>query len=116
MHFSRSLAGVALLGVFAAMAFAGAATGAPAQSEQSAVSQVTSLTGEKLQLEKMGVRALSPVGGKAPEKNPYKAVRSATRRGTCSGPARTATFRRSSGPGAVVQGSVGRERNCCCNR
>ena len=81
MHFSRSLAGVALLGVFAAMAFAGAATGAPAQSEQSTVSQVTSLTGEKLQLEKMGVKALSPVGGKAPEKNPYLAVQHSQREG-----------------------------------
>ena len=54
MHFSRSLAGVALLGVFAAMAFAGAATGAPAQSEQSTATQVASLTGEKLQLQKRG--------------------------------------------------------------
>jgi hypothetical protein len=63
------------------MAFAGAATGAPAQSEQSAVTQVTSLTGEKLQLQKLGVRALSPVGGKAPEKDPYKAVLQSSAKG-----------------------------------
>ena len=41
MHFRRSLAGVALLGVFAAMAFAGAATGAPAQPQQSTTTAVS---------------------------------------------------------------------------
>ena len=63
------------------MAFAGAATGAPAQSEQSAVTQVTSPTGEKLQVQKMGIAALSPVGGKAVEKNPYKAVKQGNAKG-----------------------------------
>ena len=78
------------------MAFAGAATGAPAQSEQSTVSQVTSLTGEKLQLKKMGVTALSPVGGKALEKNPYQAVQQSNAKGNLLGASTTATFRRSS--------------------
>jgi hypothetical protein len=85
MHFSRSLAGVALLGVFAAMAFAGAATGAPAQSQQSTVTQVTSLTGEKLQLQKMGTGRMTGVAGKAPEKDPYKAVQQSNAKGALLG-------------------------------
>ena len=55
MHFSRSLAGVALLGVFAAMAFAGAATGAPAQSEQSQAAVPPA--GQSLELEEAGHRS-----------------------------------------------------------
>ena len=117
MHFSRSLAGVALLGVFAAMAFAGAATGAPAQSEQSAVTQVASLAGEKLQLQKMGFR--SPVacgrqgGG---EESVQGSTAGPTRRGTCSAPARTATFRTSKKSAALsYKAPVGRERSCGCN-
>ena len=75
MHFRRSLAGVALLGVFAAMAFAGAATGAPAQSEQSLATVVPgSVSGTSLQLDKMGVGRMSAVAGKPVEKNPYKAI------------------------------------------
>ena len=56
MHFHRSLAGVALLGVFAAMAFAGAATGAPAQSEKQSLTEPVpgQLTASKLQMKKMG--------------------------------------------------------------
>ena len=45
MHFSRSLAGVALLGVFAAMAFAGAATGAPAQINEGQAATVAVVVG-----------------------------------------------------------------------
>ena len=82
MHFSRSLAGVALLGVFAAMAFAGAATGAPAKSEGVNGDQVVPLTGEKLQAAEAGSSAaMTPVGGKALEKNPYKAVLQASAKG-----------------------------------
>ena len=81
MHFSRSLAGVALLGVFAAMAFAGAATGAPAKSEGSSAT-VVPLTGEKTQAQKLGrSAAMTPVGAKAVEKNPYKAVLQASAKG-----------------------------------
>ena len=52
MHFSRSLAGVALLGVFAAMAFAGAATGAPAKSEGSMATPIP-LTGKNMKASKV---------------------------------------------------------------
>jgi len=80
MHFSRSLAGVALLGVFAAMAFAGAATGAPAQSQLATATPVgSSFSGTKLQIKNLGVKSLSPVGQKAVEKNPYKAVLAASK-------------------------------------
>ena len=58
MHFSRSLAGVALLGVFAAMAFAGAATGAPAQSEKSQATRCRS-TGQSLGIERLGTSRLT---------------------------------------------------------
>ena len=76
MHFSRSLAGVALLGVFAAMAFAGAATGAPAQTTKVAATVLpsSSIEGEKLQMNRLGIRALRGVAAKPVEKNPYKAV------------------------------------------
>ena len=67
MHFSRSLAGVALLGVFAAMAFAGAATGAPAQTTKVAATVLpsSSIEGEKLQMNRLGIRALRAVSGKS---------------------------------------------------
>ena len=116
MHFSRSLAGVALLGVFAAMAFAGAATGAPAQTETlSAVSDVT-LTGTKMSLEKMGTALMRPVAPKALEKNPYLAPKAVPRQG---GPARLQdepwrTEGQEAG-GAVVQGAGGRKCRSCCN-
>jgi hypothetical protein len=73
MHFSRSLAGVALLGVFAAMAFAGAATGAPAQAN-GMTALGPSFSGTKLPINKLGVKSLSPGGAKLVEKNPYKAA------------------------------------------
>ena len=81
MHFSRSLAGVALLGVFAAMAFAGAATGAPAQSEGS-LATVAPLSGKNMKAQKLGRSAvLAPVASKAVEKNPYKAITQASAKG-----------------------------------
>ena len=62
MHFSRSLAGVALLGVFAAMAFAGAATGAPAQSEER---RGGSHFGHEAQFRTLGVGRMSRSASKA---------------------------------------------------
>jgi hypothetical protein len=57
------------------MAFAGAATGAPAQSEKSLANVIPdSVTGTKLQMNKLGIGRLAPVAGKPVEKNPYKAV------------------------------------------
>jgi hypothetical protein len=58
------------------MAFAGAATGAPAQSEQQSLTDPVqgTLTGSKLQLKKMGIGRMVAVAPKAVEKNPYKAV------------------------------------------
>ena len=79
MHFSRSLAGVALLGVFAAMAFAGAATGAPAQSEQSQAAVPPS--GQSLDLERLGTGRMSAGGAGPVEKNPYKAILQANAKG-----------------------------------
>ena len=81
MHFSRSLAGVALLGVFAAMAFAGAATGAPANSEGSMATPIP-LTGKNMKASKVArMGSLTQVAGKALEKNPYKAVLQASAKG-----------------------------------
>ena len=75
MHFSRSLAGVALLGVFAAMAFAGAATGAPAQSEVSMANVVPgTVEGTKMQLKHRGLGRMISAGGKPVQKDPYKAI------------------------------------------
>jgi hypothetical protein len=55
------------------MAFAGAATGAPAQSE-GMTALGPSFSGTKLPINKLGVKSLSPGAAKAVEKNPYKAV------------------------------------------
>jgi len=64
------------------MAFAGAATGAPAQSELANATPVgSSFSGTPLQINKLGVRSLSPVGAKPLEKNPYKAVLAASKQG-----------------------------------
>jgi hypothetical protein len=102
MHFSRSLAGVALLGVFAAMAFAGAATGAPAQSELATATPVgSSLSGTKLQINKLGVRSLSPGAQKAVEKNPYQAVLAASKQGLLAASASTKTVPKVQRPAAL---------------
>jgi hypothetical protein len=63
------------------MAFAGAATGAPAQSEGS-LATVVPLSGEKMQAQKLGRSAsMTPVAGKAVEKNPYRAILQASAKG-----------------------------------
>jgi hypothetical protein len=81
MHFSRSLAGLALLGVFAAMAFAGAATGAPAQTSATTPLE-GALSGTKFQAQKLGrTGAIAPGAAKAVEKNPYQAVLQANAKG-----------------------------------
>jgi hypothetical protein len=63
------------------MAFAGAATGAPAQPQQSAQSQQSALTpipgsveGQKRTMRKLGVTSLQAVPGRQVEKDAYKAV------------------------------------------
>jgi hypothetical protein len=57
------------------MAFAGAATGAPAQTEQSAATPLASMTGTKLQAQKLGrTGTMAAVAPKAVTKNPYQAV------------------------------------------
>ena len=63
------------------MAFAGAATGAPAQPQQSAQLQQSALTpipgsleGTKRSMRKLGVSSLQSVPGRQVEKDPYKAV------------------------------------------
>ena len=71
MHLRRSLAGVALLGAFAAMAFAGAATGAPAAPQ---AASAASATGTKLQAQRVGTGVMAAQAPRAVERNPYKAV------------------------------------------
>ncbi len=78
MHFSRSLAGVALLGVFAAMAFAGAATGAPAQSQLSQAQDITVPAGVKLPMKKIGMGSMAGIGAQPVEKNAYKSLKKAS--------------------------------------
>ena len=78
MHFSRSLAGVALLGVFAAMAFAGAATGAPAQPQLSQAEDITLPAGVKLPMQRLGMGSMAGGAAQPVEKNAYRALKKAT--------------------------------------
>lgn len=78
MHARRSLAGAVIMGAFAAMAFAGASAGAPAQSAATPPPGATpfaksNIAGKSLTLTNWGRRgSLSSRAGKV-ERNPYKA-------------------------------------------
>ena len=100
MHFSRSLAGVALLGVFAAMAFAGAATGAPAQSEKSQAE--VPFAAQSLDIERLGTSRLTAGRRECSREEPVQGSAEGQLGRHQHGP------QRSEGPevgGAVVQGS-----------
>ena len=78
MHLRRSLAGVALLGALAAMAFAGAATGAPVQPQLSQAEDIGVPAGVKLPMNKLGKLTSMAGSAKPVEKNAYKALKQAS--------------------------------------
>jgi len=73
MHARRSLAGAVIMGAFAAMAFAGASAGAPAQAQQEPAGAAP-ITGKSLALKKLGTSVLSPAAGKPVQKSAAKAL------------------------------------------